>query len=98
MGIAAGVTFTATEIQHLLLLWNLTAKRYTLGLQSKIIQSKFGITTFKFSRSGKLLKWSVDSETDVDSYEVQSTTDGRNYKIIKTLKPNGKKNYSLTVN
>ncbi|MBK8775606.1 MAG: hypothetical protein IPQ27_13220 [Chitinophagaceae bacterium] len=57
-----------------------------------------GITTLKFSRSGKLLKWSVDSETDVDSYEVQSTTDGRNYKIIKTLKPNGKKNYSLTVN
>ncbi|MBK9959093.1 MAG: hypothetical protein IPP11_11010 [Chitinophagaceae bacterium] len=56
-----------------------------------------GITTLKFSRSGKLLKWSVDSETDVDSYEVQSTIDGRNYKTIKTLKPNGKKNYSLIV-
>ena len=56
-----------------------------------------GITTLKFSRAGKLLKWSVDSETDVESYEVQSTTDGRNYKTIKTLKPNGKKNYSLIV-
>jgi hypothetical protein len=39
----------------------------------------------------------VDSEEDVESYEVQSTTDGRNYKTIKNLKPNGKKNYSLIV-
>ena len=57
-----------------------------------------GITTLKFSRAGKLLKWSVDSENDVDRFELQSTTDGRTYKTIKIIKPNGKKNYSYTVN
>ncbi len=73
-----------------------------MGLYEWIVEQNntvvLGITSLKFSRSGKILRWIVDSETDIESYEVQSTTDGKNYKTIKILKPNGKKNYSYIIN
>jgi hypothetical protein len=56
-----------------------------------------GITSLKFSRSGKLLKWSVDNESDVNFYEVQETIDGVNFKTIKKVNPNGTKNYIFII-
>ena len=57
-----------------------------------------GITTLKFSRAGKLLKWSVDDESNVNYYIVEETTDGVHFKTIKKINSNGTKNYSYTVN
>lgn len=57
-----------------------------------------GITTLKFSRAGKLLKWSVDDESNVNYYIVEETTDGVHFKTIKKINSNGTKNYNYTVN
>lgn len=56
-----------------------------------------GINTIDLSRLSNALIWKVDDESDVIYYEVQETSDGINFKTIKTILKNGKGYYQAVV-
>ena len=64
---------------------------------SKIPIIVLGINTIDLSRLSNALIWKVDDESDVIYYEIQETTDGINFKTIKTILKNGKGYYQAVV-
>ncbi len=57
---------------------------------------KFTGLDAKKSGNGTLVTWNVADETDVAHYEVEKSTNGRNYSTIGSVKASGRSSYSFT--
>jgi hypothetical protein len=67
-----------------------------LATLNAVLPVKFGAFTAKSSTSAVTLNWTIDAEENTKGYEVERSTDGRNFSAIGVVAATGSRSYSFT--